>query len=268
MTMRPGRPGYKHHLRNNRPPADQPWAWITAEMMESPAWRALTGPALRVVLRIMLEHMHHGGTENGNLAVTYDDFEKANIDRHTIRTAIAVAEVLGFIDVVELGMKGHGVARRPSRYALTWLPRNDDMAATNRWKAIETAADAKKAVARAFEGKKSSKAALARQISPEARTSLASSPIPSEIYRVVGKSPPGKTQQNGISQWGKAHWISGENNTHSSGENGTGEKFSSEPISDKGAYPALPVMLNGQDHPQEGESRHADATATGQFSPT
>jgi hypothetical protein len=92
----------------------------------------------------LLEHMHHGETENGNLICTYDDFERAKIDRKSIRMAIAVAEALGFIDIVSHGMRGYGIERQPSRYALTWLPRNDDIKATKRWKVIEDPDEAKK----------------------------------------------------------------------------------------------------------------------------
>ena len=31
-------------------------------------------PARRVLERVILEHMAHGGTQNGDLTVTYDDF--------------------------------------------------------------------------------------------------------------------------------------------------------------------------------------------------
>jgi len=60
--------------RENRPPKDMPWIWLTREMLESPAWRAMDMlAARRVVERIILEHMAHAGTENGNLIVTYAD---------------------------------------------------------------------------------------------------------------------------------------------------------------------------------------------------
>jgi hypothetical protein len=79
--------------RENRPPADMPWIWLTREMMESPAWRALgTCEGVnerRVVERLMLEHMAHAGTENGNLVVTYRDFEAYGVRYKSIKTAIA-----------------------------------------------------------------------------------------------------------------------------------------------------------------------------------
>lgn len=44
------------------------------EMMESPAFRALSLSAHRALSRIEIEHAHHGGLENGNLPVTTEDF--------------------------------------------------------------------------------------------------------------------------------------------------------------------------------------------------
>jgi hypothetical protein len=51
----------------NAPPKTQPWAWLILEMMESGAMRSLSINALRVLHRIQIEHMAHGGLENGCL---------------------------------------------------------------------------------------------------------------------------------------------------------------------------------------------------------
>ena len=134
----------------NRPPEDQPWVWRTRSMLESEAWRAMTIGARRVVERIELEHMAHAGTMNGELKVTYNDFtEYGSSSRHMTSESIRIAQRLGFIDVVERGVRAFGDARRPSRYALTWLPRCDRTPATNRWQRITTRAAARAAVAEA-----------------------------------------------------------------------------------------------------------------------
>jgi hypothetical protein len=59
------------------------------EMLESPAYRALSLGALRVLSRVEIELAHHGGNDNGKLPVTYDDFERYGIHRHSIRPAIS-----------------------------------------------------------------------------------------------------------------------------------------------------------------------------------
>jgi hypothetical protein len=40
------------------------------EMLESPAYRVLSGPAHRILSRLEIEHGHHGGHENGRLPVS------------------------------------------------------------------------------------------------------------------------------------------------------------------------------------------------------
>jgi CRISPR/Cas system Type II protein with McrA/HNH and RuvC-like nuclease domain len=50
------------------------WAPRLVELLESPAWRVMSLSAHRVVDRIDIELRHHGGTENGKLIVTFDQF--------------------------------------------------------------------------------------------------------------------------------------------------------------------------------------------------
>jgi hypothetical protein len=154
MHIQRGQAGYKRFEKANRPPAQEPWVWFTRNLMESPAWGALTAPARRVVDRILIEHMHHAGTENGELIVTYDNFEAFGVPRHSAKRAIAVAVALGLIDITFKGVRSHGSARRPSKYAITWLPRNDGTPASNRWKSITTKEQAETAVAAVFSMKK------------------------------------------------------------------------------------------------------------------
>ncbi len=121
--------------KRNHPPKDQPWIWLTRDLLESEAWRSLSHAGMGVVFRVMLEHMAHAGTENGNLVVTYDDFVKFGIRRQSINAAIREAIERGFIIVTVQGRASVGEARWPNRYALTWLPLKDGAPATNRWKA-------------------------------------------------------------------------------------------------------------------------------------
>jgi hypothetical protein len=138
MRIKPGQRGYERWQKKNSPPAGEPWVWLTRTILESPAWVALSSPARRVIDRIMIEHMAHAGTMNGELIVTYDDFENFGISRKAIKMAINIAEALGFIEVTFKGVRSYGSARRPSQYALTWLPQNDGRDPTNRWKAIKS----------------------------------------------------------------------------------------------------------------------------------
>jgi hypothetical protein len=142
MRPRRGPAEQRRMVRLNRPPAGEPFVWFTREMMTSAAWRGLSEAAWRVLCRVVIEHTDHGGTENGNLPVTYDDFERYGIRRKSIKRAVQELVALGWIDVVSPGRSGSGIGRCPATYALCWLPTVDGAAASNRWKAIQTKEDA------------------------------------------------------------------------------------------------------------------------------
>jgi hypothetical protein len=154
--------------RANRPPRDSTWVWATQEMMESPAWHAInTLSARRVLDCIQREHMNHGGTENGNLIVTYADFIKHGVRKKSITSAIAVLEALGWIDITSPGKQAVEGERYPARYALTWLEQPSlGKPATNRWRYITTPAAARAVVKQALdrrEAKRDQSAARGRK---------------------------------------------------------------------------------------------------------
>ena len=133
----------------NRPPEDQPWVWITREMMESPAWRAMSENARRLLDRVMLEHMAHAGTENGNLPVTYDDLGRWGIRRNSVAPVIAEAVALGWL-LHQRGQASHVAGKgHPQRFGLAWLPTSDGEPAVDGWRRITTTAQAKATAAAA-----------------------------------------------------------------------------------------------------------------------
>lgn len=81
--------------------------------------------------------MAHAGTENGNLAITYKDFEAWGIRRPSISAALKDLQTVGLLRVVVIGGRSYGDAKLPSRYRLTWLPTRENDTATNEWKAFE-----------------------------------------------------------------------------------------------------------------------------------
>ena len=118
------------------------------EMLEAPAYRVLSQSAHRVLSRVEVELAHHGGQDNGRLPVTYDDFERYGIDRHSIRPAILELVDLGFIEITDPGRAGNADFRRPAKYRITY--RHSDYAdPTHEWRRFkslhEAAAMAKKA---------------------------------------------------------------------------------------------------------------------------
>jgi hypothetical protein len=106
----------------------------TIEMLRSPAWRVLSLSARRVLDRLEIELADHGGTDNGKLPVTYQDFVQYGIERHAIAPALREVVVLGFIEITERGRAGNAEFRRPSLYRLTY--RHTRSAPTDEWKRI------------------------------------------------------------------------------------------------------------------------------------
>jgi hypothetical protein len=111
------------------------------EMLESPAFRVLSLSARRVLDRLEIELGHHGGTDNGRLPVTFENFQDYGMDRHAIAPAIRECEALGFIQVTERGYAGNADFRRPNLFRLTYshtLKENP----THEWRAIKTPEEA------------------------------------------------------------------------------------------------------------------------------
>jgi hypothetical protein len=65
------------------------------QLLESPSMRVLSLAERRALDRIELEHMAHGGAENGRLPVTYVDFKKWGVRPDSIAGAIRALEALG-----------------------------------------------------------------------------------------------------------------------------------------------------------------------------
>jgi len=90
------------------------------EMLESPAYRALSLAAHRVISRVEIELAHHGGNDNGKLPVTYDNFQDYGIDRHAVGPAIREAVALGFLEITEAGRAGNAEWRTPNLFRITY----------------------------------------------------------------------------------------------------------------------------------------------------
>ncbi len=84
--------------------------------------RALSLAARKALDRIEIEHMNHGGADNGRLPVTYRDFEAWGIRRHSIASAIRELDALGFIEITRHGYGGNAETRAPNLYRLTYRP--------------------------------------------------------------------------------------------------------------------------------------------------
>jgi hypothetical protein len=140
------------------PPLEVQWAWFPQDMLQSPAWRQLIKhpAAVTVFMRIVLEHLRHGGKNNGNLIVTYADFREFGLSQHSIADGIALATALGFTHV-KRGRPSREGDRYPSRYTLTIYPVLDQWE-TNDWRHIRTVEKAKEIVKLTMEMRKAERA--------------------------------------------------------------------------------------------------------------
>jgi hypothetical protein len=114
------------------------------EMLESPAYRALSLSAHRVISRIEIELARHGGNDNGKLPVTKQDFIDYGISGRLVAPAIREAEALGFIRVTERGRGGNAEHRQPNLFLLTFAHARDSRAnpPSHDWRKITTTAEA------------------------------------------------------------------------------------------------------------------------------
>ncbi len=118
--------------KNAGPPKNEAWIWMTREMITSEAFRALSGNAIKVLMRLADEHMSHAGLENGMLLVTHKQFAAYGIRLASVAEAIREAEFFGFIDV-DRGIAYRG-GHEPNLYRLTWIADLNHAPPTNRWK--------------------------------------------------------------------------------------------------------------------------------------
>ena len=117
------------------------------EMLESPAYRALSASAHKVISRIEIELGHHGGNDNGRLPVTTDDFVEYGMHRTSVAPAIREAEELGFIRVTERGRGGNAEFGTPNLFFLTFSQTRDSgkHPPTHDWRRFKTLDEAEEA---------------------------------------------------------------------------------------------------------------------------
>ncbi len=113
------------------------WAWFSLELLESVAFCALGINARRALMRIVIEHIHHGLQENGALVVTHDNFYQYGIPKDAIAPALWEVRHFGLIRYHK-GRGGHGIPW-PTRFRLTWIGDWDGNPPTNDWKGTSEA---------------------------------------------------------------------------------------------------------------------------------
>jgi hypothetical protein len=165
--------------RKNAKTIDEPFILLRLSMLSSPALMVLSLAARRVLTRIEIEHMQHGGKENGNLTVTYDQFEDYGIHRHSIGPATRELEALGLIEITEHGRAGNREYRRPNKYRLTYCVAKGGMGhGTHEWRGITTVEQAKKAAASARRPAEKGRRTVPKAAHPAKQVAAATRPTP------------------------------------------------------------------------------------------
>ena len=110
------------------------WVAYPCSLIESPAMRVLSQAAVRVMHRLEVEHMHHGGAENGRLIVTRDQFVGWGIERNAIAPAVRELAALGFVEITEKGCAGNANQHKATQYRLTYVNSKNREQPTNEWR--------------------------------------------------------------------------------------------------------------------------------------
>jgi hypothetical protein len=163
------------------------------ETLESPAWRVLSLSARRVLDRVQVELGHHGGRDSTKLPVSYDDFVKFGIDRHSIAPAIREAIALGFLRITRRGVAGNADHRQVTYYQLTFVRTADGEVQTHDWRKFKTIKQAQAAakLARASVIKKNRKPVGENTLKPVGENTLknANSIVENPPLRLREKPP-------------------------------------------------------------------------------
>jgi len=163
-------------------------------MLRSPAYRALSLSGHKILSRIEIELADHGGDkgrENGNLIITYSNFEAYGMDRHAIGPAISEVVALGFVEVTEAGCAGNENFRRPNRFRLTYRHTNGQNP-TDEWEAVQTIEAAEAIASQARGQARKNRSPVGVNTTSKWGEPPLSKPIPSgenPHYRHSGKTP-------------------------------------------------------------------------------
>jgi len=113
-------------------------------MLRSPALRVLSLTGRRILDRLEIEHLNHGGKENGKLTVTFANLKKFGMaNPNDIARGFRELRALGFIEVTRAGRAGIGEHRISNQFRITYLS-SDGKAPTDEWRSIATIEEAER----------------------------------------------------------------------------------------------------------------------------
>lgn len=112
--------------------AQHRWQWLTVELLNSEAFKSLSGNGSKAFFRLVIEHALHAALENGKLIVTHDQFIEYGVTGEYVADALDELEYKGLIKI-KRGRAGSGTSH-PSLYTLTFTGTFEGIAATNEWR--------------------------------------------------------------------------------------------------------------------------------------
>lgn len=103
------------------PPEGVAWVWHTIELRSSPAWKARSNQLALLLELLELEHLRHGGAENGHLKQTFNQIASGGLSRKFIAATIEEGEALGLIEA-QRGARKSSTESHMTAFRLTYLP--------------------------------------------------------------------------------------------------------------------------------------------------
>ncbi|MGL3208296.1 hypothetical protein [Bradyrhizobium sp. BR 1433] len=160
------------------------------EMLESPVMRVLNQSEHRVLIRLEIELAHHGGTSNGALVVTHQQFVDFGVDREAVAPSIRCLAALKLIEITKQGRGGNREYREASQYRLTYL-HTDRADPTHDWRSITTKEQAKNVAVEARRAKGAEAVERSKQAHQKQKTG-------SESPQVSGRKVRPETEQSRV----------------------------------------------------------------------
>ena len=104
------------------------------ELLISPAWRSAPRPLRNILERLEIEHLRHGGFNNGELFVSYLQFVEFGLSKRSIKPALELGQRLGLLEVIQETENHLSDIRGANSYRLTYVPAKGKAAPTDEWK--------------------------------------------------------------------------------------------------------------------------------------
>jgi len=126
--MRKARKG-RGVLPNGRSEREERFFMLTYSMGHSPAWRSLSGAAIKVLIEL---RCHYNGRNNGQLFLSYGDASKRlYLSRSTVKRAFDELQAKGFLHKTRQGARH---CRLASTWAVTDCPLKQGESPTRDWR--------------------------------------------------------------------------------------------------------------------------------------